>query len=254
MSDFWDDDDSFDTSDTGGSSGNDDFFGNNNAGSGQDFFADNNSGGQDFFGNDSSGSDDFFGNNGSNGDDFFAQNSRPNNQQPQPQNESPKPPIKTNFSSKMIGLILIGIVLLVALVLVIFNNIHITKKEEGTTTNSTQKTTQAQQQQPNQPQVSDSDMLLYSVPDSVTLDYSQIQVATGQVVGKPKYLYRLGGNNNQVIYDVQISMTAGVDRITVNFLCPYSVYNEVKTGDYIQVFYYVVQDGYFSVLKIEKAQ
>ena len=133
MSDFWDDDDSFDTSDTGGSSGNDDFFGNNNAGSGQDFFADNNSGGQDFFGNDSSGSDDFFGNNGSNGDDFFAQNSRPNNQQPQPQNESPKPPIKTNFSSKMIGLILIGIVLLVALVLVIFNNIHITKKEEGST-------------------------------------------------------------------------------------------------------------------------
>ena len=210
----------------------DDFFGNNNGN--DDFF------GSDF-GNSSGGSDDFFTDNSnqSSGDDFFNMNDQ--NMQTNQQNTQVQEQPKMKFGNKMTALIIIGALLVLALILAIFNNIHVTKKDDTQkTTQSTQQNQQQSTQQQNTQQTAGAgDLLLYNA-NGVALDYSTRLTTSATVKAKNQYLSK---SNHQVIYEIQAEMGVGTDLIPVHFTCTHSTYVAVNVGDTLQVAYYVVSQG-----------
>lgn len=170
------------------------------------------------------------------------------NQEPQyeaPVNQPiPKVPV-FNFSPKVAGIIMGGLLLFLGLLFLVLNSIKVSPKQNVPQQPPAQ--TQGQQAQPSQPSNATDVRLIY-VPDSTPLDYSgEVFQATGRVAAKLKYAV-----NNQVIYCLQISIAAGSSNETVNFFCNYATFTSVAKDELVMVKFQQVEDGFISVNEVTK--
>lgn len=150
-----------------------------------------------------------------------------------------------NFSPKVAGIIVGGLLLFLGLLFLVLNSIKVTPKQNVPQQPPAQ--TQGQQAQPSQPS-NTTDVRLIFVPDSTPLDYSgEVFQTTGRVAAKLKYAV-----NNQVIYCLQISIAAGSSNETVNFFCNYATFTSVAKDELVMVKFQQVEDGFISVNEVTK--
>ena len=155
------------------------------------------------------------------------------------------PPKKFSFSPKVVGCILCGVILVVALLLSAINSIKI--KPKNTQQQQVAQTQQSAPQSVAQPSGKNDVALIY-VPDTTVMNYSgDIYEVNGTVANKLKFV-----QGKQVIYCIQISLAFGSSSETVNFYCNYATYNAVSSGELVLVKYQQVSDGYISVNEVTK--
>lgn len=171
-----------------------------------------------------------------------------------------EPPIKTNFSTKIIAFIVAGGILVVALLLMGIDKVHINKKDTtNTNTNTTvvqeeQRNTvgsSSQQEQSNQVAESQTSMdsaVLVEIPNSTSMTYSNDTLkANGKVTDKKKYV-----QGKQIVYCVEITIAVGSSSETVNYYCTSATFNQIGKGDILIVNYVQVDDSYISITNVEK--
>lgn len=165
-------------------------------------------------------------------------------------------PIKTNFSTKSVAFIIAGVLVVLALVFLLLDNIHIKTKtttSQETTTTTTQETqtttTNEQSTETNTTTTqSSSNAVLVEVPDSMSLNYSgDVLTTNGTVIAKLKYV-----QGHQVLYCIQINIAIGSSSETINYYCNYASFNAVSKGDVVVITYQQVEDSYISVNSISK--
>lgn len=156
------------------------------------------------------------------------------------------------ISMKLVGLIVAGLFILVALVLYIINGIKIQPKPQHN--NSQQVSTNYDGNRGNNSgsqtvQTSDpnSKSLIYIPEDTVTNYSGDMYEAIGKVTNKAKYL-----DGKQIVYLVQVQLVFGSTTETIDFWCNYSTYLNVKVGESVSVSYQSVSDNYISISTITK--
>lgn len=160
--------------------------------------------------------------------------SQPNNNVGGSQQHEPTIPpqiAKFNFSTKAIGIILGGIILVVALIFLFFDSISFTKKEPVKVAQQT-------------PTTQITGLNLAEVTPNIELKYIQTDlVTTGVVTDKKIYV-----TGNQIMYSLDINIGTGV----LSYLCSENVYNSIAISDVLTINYKVVNDKYMSISSITK--
>lgn len=177
------------------------------------------------------------------------------------------------LGTKVVALILAGVLLVIAIILMVVKNTSITKKgndnqvpeqvaevtQSPNSVQSNQVTTTSEPEYTITPEITEVPQLPEStpevvggtefkeIPDGTDIDYSaDIQETSGSISGKKRFL--LG---EQVIYLLEISI--GMENsVSVNYYCGYNVYDSVSIGDTVTVSYQKVSDTCYSVNTISK--
>lgn len=159
----------------------------------------------------------------------------------------PVKPQKANIPMKFVGIIIAVICVILAAVFFMVDHIKVKPKENVAETQAVQQT-QAQSQTTQQTTVNPDNITMILIPEDTVMNYSgDVLDAQGTVKAKKMYLI-----DHQVIYDIQISFTAGANTQDVHSLCNYATYQSVAVGDMIFVKYQQVSEGFISVNSISK--
>lgn len=174
------------------------------------------------------------------------------NDNPQVQNQQPIERKKLGY--KGTGLVVGGAFILLALILMVMGKAKINKKPQQTTSQTQQQVTEApantaQSSEQAQPaQANDGSVMLQSVAENITLDYSgDVLSANGKISNKLRFT-----QGNQVIYCLEVTIAVGTSSETVRYYCNFATYNAVSKGDLVVVKYQQIQDSYISVNEITK--
>lgn len=190
-------------------------------------------------------SDDFWGSdNNDSQSDYWANQSQyeSSSYNDTPSDTPPKLPIQTNLGYKSVAVIIAVAFVILALILAFVNGIRVKKKNTAQATQTVATTEQSVKTD------TTTGTTLITIPSSTDLDYTgDVYESSGTVTEKQKYLI-----NNQVVYDLVITINAGATTQRVDFYCTYSAFDSCSVGDLIQVKYQVVEEGYISVSEINK--
>ena len=174
-----------------------------------------------------------------------------NNQQAQGQQQ---PIQRKKLGYKGTGLVVGGAFILLALILMVMSKAKINKKPQNTTQQTQQQVTEAQSNttqnsETAQPaQTKDGSVLLQSVAENITLDYSgDVLSANGKISNKTRFT-----QGNQVIYCLEVTIAVGTSSEIVRYYCNFATYNAVSKGDLVVVKYQQIQGSYISVNEITK--
>lgn len=154
-----------------------------------------------------------------------------------------------NFGFKGIGIIIAGAFIVLALFLMLLDNIKVEKKPQSQpkTSTSSQASQQSSQGGTQKANVTNG-ISLIEIPEDTNLDYTVgLLEATGTVVKKTKYL-----EGHQVMYCLVIRIAVGSSSEDVKYYCSYDSYSQVETGDFLDITYQQVQAGYISLNKVVK--
>lgn len=153
---------------------------------------------------------------------------------------------ENSLGYKTVGLILAGILVVVAMVLILFSRIRVSKRQTSSTGTevSVENTEGNPVRESSKSQTQTQASEFSELGNDVQVDYeAQVITSVGRVKAKRRYLY-----DNEVVHCLDIT----VDGVNLTYFCSYSAYSAVHANDSVTVDYMKVSDKYYVVDTIKK--